>query len=130
MHIARAPEQGTAAARCDSPGRRSQFPVLYVSIRSSMQRSSAAAPTKCRRPGSTRPILDSSIANDYNNRPIPMPSEGAAGQVNANSVDRRTRESLIVYTHQAEDVLVDCRGVIYMSEKNSGIFVLRQRGGA
>ena len=31
--------------------------------------------------------------------------------------------------HQAEDVLVDRRGIIYMSEKNSGIFVLRHRQG-
>ena len=30
--------------------------------------------------------------------------------------------------HQAEDVLVDRRGVIYMSEGNSGIYILRHQG--
>ena len=29
--------------------------------------------------------------------------------------------------HQAEDVLVDRRGVIYMSEGNSGIYILRHQ---
>ena len=29
--------------------------------------------------------------------------------------------------HQAEDVLVDRRGVIYMSEGNSGIYILTQQ---
>lgn len=31
--------------------------------------------------------------------------------------------------HQAEDVLVDRRGVIYMSEKNSGVYILRHTDG-
>ena len=68
--------RGPPRARCDSPGRRSQFP--FCPCRSAVLRS-AAVPTMCRRPGSTRPILDSSITTDYNNRPIPTPSEGAAG---------------------------------------------------
>ena len=29
--------------------------------------------------------------------------------------------------HQAEDVLVDRRGVIYMSEGNTGIYILRHQ---
>jgi len=29
--------------------------------------------------------------------------------------------------HQAEDVLVDRRGVIYLSEANSGIYILRHQ---
>ena len=42
-------------------------------------------------------MLDPTTTIDYNNRSTSVPAEGSAGQITANSVDGRTRESLIAH---------------------------------
>jgi hypothetical protein len=64
--------------------------------------SASAVPTMCRRPGRTRPILDPTTTTDYNNQSTQRLRRDATGQVTANSVDRRTRESLIAHIGDTE----------------------------
>lgn len=83
--------RGPPSAQCDSPGRRPSSRLVRVDPQS----------TKCpqsRRPGPhPTELLDPTTITNNNKRPIPSPLEGATGQVTANSVDRRTRESLIAH---------------------------------
>jgi hypothetical protein len=83
--------RGPPESRCDSPGRRSQFrPVRSIRIASNTRNT--------RRPGSHLPkILDLRNTTDYNNQPTQHPRRALPGQITANSVDRRTRESMIVH---------------------------------
>jgi len=88
--------RGPPQDRCDSPGRRLQFrPVRSIRI--------TLKTRNTRRPGShLAKILDPCITIDYNNQPTQHPRRALPDQITANSVDRRTRESLIVHKRGAD----------------------------
>lgn len=74
-----------------------EVPVL--SVRPAVHEQSPQCRNAAMPPAGLAPeMLDPTTTIDYNNRSTSIPAEGSAGQITANSVDRRTRESLTVHT--------------------------------